>query len=65
MDEVPTREREPAPDDFVDVAEIDPTIVVEMRYATKDNFTKVAFYPIARCMLRRAAGPPGEDHEGA
>ena len=43
------------PDDFVDVATIDPTIAIEMRYATEDNFTKVAFYPVARCMLRRAA----------
>lgn len=44
-----------SPADLVDVASIDPTIQIDMRYATPDNFTRVAFYPAARCLLRRDA----------
>jgi len=41
--------------DLVDIASIDPSIRIEIRYATTDNFTGVAFYPAARCLLRRDA----------
>lgn len=41
--------------DLVDIAAIAPAIRVDMRYATTRNFTGVAFYPVARCMLRRDA----------
>ena len=41
-------------DDFVDLHDLDPSIVIDMRYAGPDNFTKVALYPVARCLLRRA-----------
>ncbi len=41
--------------DLIDIASIDPSIRVEIRYATTDNFTGVAFYPVARCLLRRDA----------
>ncbi len=40
---------------LVDVATLDPTIRLELRYATADNFTGVAVYPTARCLLRRDA----------
>lgn len=39
-------------DDFVDVAKVIPDAVIDMRYATKDNFTGVVLYPVARCKLR-------------
>ena len=34
---------------------MDPTIALEMRYASEKNFTGVAVYPVARCLLRRDA----------
>jgi zinc D-Ala-D-Ala dipeptidase len=43
-----------SPDDLVDVAELEPGIAIEMRYATADNFTGRPVYPVARCLLRRA-----------
>jgi D-alanyl-D-alanine dipeptidase len=49
----------PAPrapgDDLVDLAAVDPTIRFDLRYATAANFTGVAVYPRARCLLRRDA----------
>ena len=41
------------PSDLVDIADIDSSIALEIRYATTDNFTGVAVYPVARCLLRR------------
>jgi zinc D-Ala-D-Ala dipeptidase len=39
---------------LVDVARLDPTIRLDLRYATANNFTGVAVYPPAsRCLLRR------------
>ena len=46
--------RPPAPE-LVDVTTVDPTIRLDLRYATRDNFTGVAVYPAARCLLRRDA----------
>jgi len=43
----------PAPDVLVDLRALDPSIRVEMPYATPHNFTGVALYPVARCLLRR------------
>jgi beta-N-acetylhexosaminidase/D-alanyl-D-alanine dipeptidase len=40
-------------DDLIDIRTLDPTIVLELRYATAENFTGVAVYPVARCLLRR------------
>lgn len=40
--------------ELVDVSGLDASLVIEMRYATTDNFTKVALYPEARCLLRAA-----------
>src|SRR5438093_1630847 len=42
-----------APDALVDLRALDPAIRVEMPYATPHNFTRVALYPVARCLLRR------------
>jgi len=39
----------------VDIAAIDPTIAIDMRYASTNNFTKAVVYPVARCLLRRDA----------
>lgn len=47
-------EREPRPDDLVDVAAVIPDAVIDMRYATADNFTGEVLYPTATCKLRRA-----------
>ena len=38
--------------DFRDVARLDGTIVLDIRYATENNFTHKAVYPVARCLLR-------------
>src|SRR2546422_5892089 len=43
----------PAPDVLVDLRALDPSIHVEMPYATPHNFTGVALYPVARCLVRR------------
>jgi beta-N-acetylhexosaminidase/D-alanyl-D-alanine dipeptidase len=44
----------PGPGDLVDLHDVDPTIALDIRYATADNFTGVAIYPVARCLLRRS-----------
>ncbi len=42
-----------APHDFVDVARLEPTLHVDLRYATENNFTGQVVYPTsARCYLR-------------
>ena len=45
----------PLAPDLVDITTVDPTIRLDLRYATRDNFTGVAVYPAARCLLRRDA----------
>jgi len=48
---------DPAPeraDDLVDVTTLVPDAVLDVRYATKHNFTGEVMYPVARCKLRRA-----------
>ncbi|QLA18766.1 M15 family metallopeptidase [Desulfolutivibrio sulfoxidireducens] len=40
---------------LVEVTSLDPTIRIEMRYATPDNFTGRAVYPSGRCFLAREA----------
>jgi len=39
---------------LVDVATLDDSIVIDIRYATPHNFTGVVLYPVGRCLLRRA-----------
>jgi D-alanyl-D-alanine dipeptidase len=38
---------------LVDVARVIPGAVLDLRYATADNFTGRVLYPTARCLLRR------------
>ena len=45
----------PHPADLIDITSIDPAVRIDIRYATANNFTGVAFYPVARCLLRREA----------
>ena len=47
------RARPPAGDILVDIRRLDASIDVDIRYATTANFTGVAVYPAARCLLRR------------
>jgi zinc D-Ala-D-Ala dipeptidase len=41
--------------DLVDVKRMIPDIVLDIRYATTNNFTGQKLYPVARCCLRREA----------
>ncbi len=42
------------PDDLVDLRALDPTIRLDVRYATADNFLGRPVYPVARVLLRRS-----------
>jgi len=42
------------PGDLVDITELDSTIVVELKYATADNFLQDTLYSANICLLRRA-----------
>lgn len=44
----------PAAEPLVDFHSRHPAAVLEIRYATADNFTHQAVYPVARCALRRS-----------
>jgi zinc D-Ala-D-Ala dipeptidase len=50
----------PAPDstndarDWVDIEQYEPSIRIDIRYATKDNFTKAQIYDCPKCLLRPA-----------
>lgn len=54
---VPPIHAPPLPDGWVDLHQIDPTIRLDMRYATSNNFTgrRVPGYRAARCLLARPA----------
>ncbi len=45
--------RQPSDADLVDVTQIIPDIIVDLKYATPDNFTGQVLYDTARCFLRR------------
>lgn len=47
-------EQRSKPAELVDVSTVIPDAVIDMRYATDDNFTGKQLYPVARCKLRRA-----------
>ncbi len=53
-DAAPADATPPDPAALVDVAALDPTLIIDIRYATADNFTGKVVYPLARCRLRRA-----------
>lgn len=38
---------------FVDIEKLDPTILIDLRYATENNFMQRAVYPMHKCFLRR------------
>ena len=40
--------------ELVDVGALDPTLILDLRYASTDNFTGVTLYSAARCLLRAA-----------
>ncbi len=42
------------PGDLVDVQKLIPGVVLDIRYATTNNFTGKKLYPFAGCLLRRA-----------
>ncbi len=44
-------QKSPSLFDLVDVQTIDQTIHVELKYATKDNFTRQVIYDFSRCFL--------------
>ena len=37
---------------FVNLQDINDTIIIELRYATDDNFTGTVLYPVSVCLLR-------------
>jgi D-alanyl-D-alanine dipeptidase len=39
--------------EFVDIEKVNPRILVDIRYATNDNFTSQKVYPISKCFLRK------------
>lgn len=43
------------PEDFVELVALDPTFVIDVRYATENNFMKQKVYPVAKAYLRREA----------
>lgn len=49
---IPPDATRPPPDGLVDVAALIPDAVLQIRYATADNFTGAAVYDVARCWLR-------------
>ncbi|MEZ4360731.1 MAG: M15 family metallopeptidase [Kofleriaceae bacterium] len=44
----------PRDEDLIELSELVPSAVLDLRYATTNNFTKRQLYPAARCLLRRA-----------
>ncbi len=42
------------PGDLVELSAVIPDAVIDLRYATKDNFTGEQLYPVGRCKLRRS-----------
>ncbi len=40
--------------DMIDIQEISPRIIVDLRYATENNFTKERLYEFNQCFLRRS-----------
>lgn len=43
------------PKDLVDATTVVPDLVLDLRYATENNFLHVQLYPVARCLLRQDA----------
>ncbi len=45
---------DPSSEALVDVGAVDPRIVIDLKYATPDNFTGQRLYAVARCLLRKS-----------
>ncbi len=43
------------PEGWIDLGQTDPTILLDIRYATTDNFVSEQMYPCPRCLLRQEA----------
>lgn len=41
-------------DDFIDLEKMNPSLVMDIRYATTNNFTEQVLYPLAKCYLRKS-----------
>lgn len=52
---VSTRETVNKASDIIDIRSLDTTIVLDIRYATSNNFTHTVLYPAAKAKLRRVA----------
>ncbi|PCI40380.1 MAG: peptidase M15 [Elusimicrobia bacterium] len=50
-----TNPRAPGSEPFLDIGEAVPNVIINIRYATEDNFTGKILYPENRCVLRRSA----------
>lgn len=50
--EVSPAKKTPPPTDFVDIQTLDPSILLDIRYATDNNFTESKIYDCPRCLLR-------------
>lgn len=44
------------PDGWLDLAQADSLFIVDLRYATTNNFVDTVLYPCGRCLLRKGAG---------
>lgn len=42
-----------AGDEFVDVAMVDKSLIIDLRYATKNNFTREVMYSLPKCFIRK------------
>ena len=40
--------------DLIDIGTIEPGIILDVKYATQENFTNQILYPVARCLLRES-----------
>lgn len=38
---------------LVDVTQIDPTLIIDLKYAKSDNFLKTKLYPVEKCVLQQ------------
>jgi len=50
--------QDPAPAEAAELVELKsvvPDVILDLRYAAKNNFTKTKLYPVARCFLARSA----------
>ncbi len=42
-------------EDFIDIMLLDKSFILDIRYATENNFTGKTIYPVAKCLLRKDA----------